>query len=65
MASGGEVMTFKNLNRYTRAGREGKNIKCPNCGAYEWIYHFSWSSLRCQACDKRIKKDEWLLEVKS
>ena len=58
-------MTFKNLNRYTRAGREGREIKCPNCGAYEWICHFSWSSLRCQACDKRIKKDEWLLEVKS
>ena len=58
-------MKFKNLDRYTRAGREGKEIKCPNCGVYQWIYHFSWSALTCQGCDKSIDKNEWLLEVKS
>jgi ribosomal protein S27E len=57
-------MEFKTLNRYTRAGREGKEIKCPNCGVYSWIYHFSWSSLTCQGCDKSIEKNEWLLKVK-
>ena len=57
-------MKFKNLDRYTRAGREGKEIKCPNCGVYQWIYHFSWGALTCQGCDKSIEKNEWLVEVK-
>ena len=58
-------MTFKNLDRYTRAGREGKEIKCPSCGVYQWIYHFSWSALTCQGCDKSIEKNEWFIKVKS
>ena len=52
-------MEFKTLDRYTRAGREGKEIKCPNCGVYGWVYHFRWCALTCQGCGKMIDKNEW------
>tara|TARA_B100001250_G_C19680302_1_gene735540 strand:- start:783 stop:956 length:174 start_codon:yes stop_codon:yes gene_type:complete len=57
-------MEFKTLDRYTRAGREGKEIKCPNCGVYGWVYHFSWCALTCQGCGKMIDKNEWFIKVK-
>ena len=58
-------MEFKTLDRYTRAGHEGKEIKCPHCGVYAWVYHFKWCALTCQGCDKMIDKNEWFIKVKT
>jgi len=58
-------MEFKTLDRYTRAGHEGKEIKCPHCGVYGWVYHFKWCALTCQGCGKMIDKNEWFIKVKS
>ena len=48
-----------NVNRYTRAGVNGKDIKCPNCCAPATVFHFSWSALTCQYCGKSINKNSW------
>tara|TARA_R100000781_G_scaffold16354_1_gene13405 strand:- start:667 stop:843 length:177 start_codon:yes stop_codon:yes gene_type:complete len=57
-------MKFAPINRYTRAGKWGKRILCPNCSHQSIIYHFAWSALGCIHCKEMIKKDEWLVEVK-
>ena len=49
------------VNRYTRAGRYGKAITCPECDHDTVVYHFSWSALVCQVCKKDIPKKEWTL----
>ena len=41
---------FSNVNRYTRAGKNGKQICCPKCREWSTVYHFSWSALGCQSC---------------
>ena len=51
------------INRYTRAGNNGKVIKCPNCCASATVFHFSWSALVCQCCRDSINKPDWILEV--
>ena len=53
-----EVIMEK-VNRYTRAGKDGKDIVCPNCGESMRIYHFSWISLGCMYCKQMIPKDQW------
>ena len=40
---------FSNVNRYTRAGNNGKQICCPECREWSTVYHFSWSALGCQS----------------
>ena len=47
------------VHRYTRAGTLGKEIKCPYCGSYSWVYHFSWCGLKCQGCDTMVNKHKW------
>lgn len=47
------------VNKRTRAGRNGKAIKCPNCGHVSWVYHFSWCGLTCQGCDTMVDKQDW------
>ncbi len=48
-----------NVNSRTRAGNNGKTIKCPNCSAPSHVFHFSWSALTCQYCGKSINKIDW------
>ena len=48
-----------NVNRYTRAGREGKYIICPHCTGALRVYHFSWSALQCMYCKKDSEKYDW------
>ena len=55
------VPSVKHVNKYTRAGNNGKDIKCPNCTAPAKVFHFSWSALVCQYCGKSINKEDWLL----
>ena len=53
---------FSNVNRYTRAGKNGNLIKCPKCHSVRTIYHFSWSGLTCPECKESIDKLDWLVE---
>ena len=58
------IMKFAPINRYTRTGKWGKRILCPNCNHQSIVYHFAWSALGCMHCKGMIEKDEWLVEVK-
>ena len=49
------------VNRYTRAGHNGKEIICPHCDASSRVYHFAWSALGCQWCKTMVEKQEWSL----
>ena len=51
------------VNRYTRAGYQGRMIVCPNCSRIATVYHFSWSALTCQSCQQSINKSEWIIHA--
>ena len=55
---------FTNVNRYTRAGKNGKQLKCPKCQSVRTIYHFNWSGLTCPECKESIDKYNWLVETR-
>ena len=54
---------LENVNRYTRAGKNGKIIICPVCGEPEVVYHFSWAAMTCPSCDTSSNKNDWLVGV--
>ena len=56
-----EVLSMNNVNRFTRAGRQGKMIICPQCNYKHFVYHFSWSKLNCIKCDASVNKYDWRL----
>ena len=47
------------VNRYTRAGQDGKWITCPHCSQTSKVYHFSSSALTCQCCRESVNKSQW------
>jgi ribosomal protein S27E len=47
---------MKKVNKYTRAGKEGRTIYCPECNAPNKVYHFSWSAITCGGCQQMIGK---------
>ena len=49
------------VNRYTRAGYNGKSITCPQCEHEQTVYHFAWSALGCTDCGEMVDKNDWLL----
>ncbi len=55
---------FTNANRYTKAGKNGKQILCPECREWGTVYHFSWSSLTCQSCNESVSTEDWIVEAK-
>ena len=55
-------MTPRNVDRYTRAPRLGRQIICPSCGTIARVYHFSWCAITCQGCDQMIDKQHWLIK---
>ena len=57
-------LNFTNVNRYTRGGKNGKQLKCPKCQSVRTIYHFSWSGLTCPECKESIDKYDWLVETR-
>jgi len=57
---GGMMMTNR-VNRYTRAGNNGKVIICPECNNEARVFHFSWSALGCQHCKYIVDKYDWKL----
>ena len=50
---------YKKVNRYTRAGYQGREIICPACDTVSTVYHFAWATLNCQHCDTPIVKISW------
>tara|TARA_R100000306_G_C4307954_1_gene108643 strand:+ start:277 stop:582 length:306 start_codon:yes stop_codon:yes gene_type:complete len=50
---------FQQVDRYTRAGRYGRDIDCPKCLNSTRVYHFAWSSLLCGKCGEYIDKYRW------
>jgi len=54
-------LNYKQVNKYTRAGNNGKTIVCPECDNEALVYHFSWSALGCLHCKQMINKGDWLL----
>jgi ribosomal protein S27E len=51
------------VNRFTRAGVNGKQIVCPHCNNNARVFHFAWCALTCQVCHKSIDKYEWGVTV--
>lgn len=50
---------MKKVNRYTRAGRDGKTIQCPHCQHHSVVYHFSWCAITCQGCKADVDKQDF------
>ena len=56
-------MNIKHVNRYTRAGYNGKYITCPKCQQSNKVFHFSWSALTCLCCREDVNKEDWIITV--
>ena len=56
------TITFNPITKYTRAGRKGKHILCPNCKSVSKVYLFAWTGLVCQHCGTMIDKQLWDVE---
>ena len=56
-------MNWKPVDKYTRAGKDGKLLKCPKCESIHKVYHFAWSALGCNHCGKSFEKNLWLVET--
>ena len=48
-----------NVTRYTRGGKNGKQLVCPDCGNIIRIYHFNFSGLTCPQCKQSVDKYSW------
>lgn len=53
---------YKNVNRYTRAGKSGKVIYCPVCGEAERVDNFAWGVAECPSCGTTSDKYDWLVQ---
>ena len=51
------------VHRYTRAGKDGKLIICPECDKTLKVSHFSWSSLFCPHCKAEVDKGDWEVSI--
>ena len=51
---------MKNVNRNTRAPREGREIICPKCPSEPRVDHFSWSAVTCTMCKAVVDKNDWV-----
>ena len=51
--------TNRKVTRYTRGGKYGKQLVCPECSNIIRIYHFSFSGLTCPECKESIDKYDW------
>ena len=48
-----------NVTRYTRGGKNGKQLVCPECSNIIRIYHFNFSGLVCPQCKQSVAKYDW------
>ena len=42
------------VTRYTRGGKYGKQLVCPECDNIIRVYHFSISGLTCPKCKQSV-----------
>jgi ribosomal protein S27E len=56
-------MMTQTVNRYTRAGRDGRPIVCPHCGTFATVYHFAWCAITCSGCHRMVDKTDWLIKT--
>jgi ribosomal protein L37AE/L43A len=47
------------VTRYTRGGKNGKQLVCPECDNIIRVYHFSFSGLTCPKCKQSVDKYSW------
>ena len=47
------------VTRYTRAGKNGRAIVCPECKSVRTVYHFNFSGLVCPECKESVGKYDW------
>jgi len=50
------------VNKYTRAGHNGKIIFCPVCMERRRVWGFAWRWMKCKLCTLKINKEDWLYE---
>ena len=53
------VIKSSNVTRYTRGGKNGKQLVCPDCDNIIRIYHFNFSGLTCPKCKQSVDKYDW------
>ena len=53
------------VNKNTRAGKDGKQIICPQCDKSATVYHFAWSALECDGCHSDVEKNAWIVSPKN
>ena len=62
-ANAADFKTISNKNsyvtKYTRAGKYGKQIVCPECESIRRVYHFNFSGLTCPECKQSVDKYSW------
>ena len=47
------------VTKYTKGGKYGKQLVCPECDNIIRIYHFSFSGLTCPKCKQSVDKYRW------
>ena len=47
------------VTRYTRGGKNGKQLVCPECDNIRTVYHFNFSGLTCPECKQSVDKYRW------
>ena len=47
------------VTKYTRGGKNGKQLVCPECDNIIRVYHFSFSGLTCPKCKQSVDKYRW------
>ena len=62
-ANAADFKTQSNKNsyvtKYTRGGKYGKQLVCPECDNIIRVYHFSFSGLTCPKCKQSVDKYRW------
>ena len=62
-ANAADFKTQSNKNsyvtKYTRGGKNGKQIVCPECDNIRRVYHFNFSGLTCPECKQSVDKYSW------
>ncbi len=53
---------FEKVTGRSRAGKNGKNLKCPVCETTRRVFNFSFSSLTCPSCKSCVNKEDWLVD---
>ena len=51
--------TNSNVTKYTRGGKNGKQLVCPECDNIIRVYHFSFTGLTCPKCKQSVDKYDW------